>query len=192
MPRVISPVSTLRSVSPPPGRPHVQPAPSHALPLHAPTPVHPPRPMSDNGDGYIPLLDGDAMPGVSGRQTRFSPRPIPSSHDGDWGDWHSRTSSPVFTEPPVSESSHSGWHDSQFQPDPTPGIPGMTGTGRPRPPGMNPANNPWTSQFRPWQNMMQGGFGIAAMIAETFINVVQSIAQIFQKWGESMVSLTRR
>lgn len=44
MPRVISPVSTLRSVSPPPGRPHVQPAPSHALPLHAPTPVHPPRP----------------------------------------------------------------------------------------------------------------------------------------------------
>lgn len=61
-----------------------------------------------------------------------------------------------------------------------------------RMPGANWQRDPWSQRFRPWQNTMQGGFGIVSMMAETFINVVQSIAQIFEKWGESLVSLTRR
>jgi hypothetical protein len=67
-------------------------------------------------------------------------------------------------------------------------FPGMQ---PPRTSGMNRARDPFSSRFRPWQNIMQGGFSAGSMLAETFINALQSFLQVILKWSESLVSLTR-
>ena len=173
--RTESPVSSLVSSlssppgSPPPGRAHRPGAPMRSSEPISPRPIHASR-------DYSPLLssyDGDHD--WDERGTPFEARavsPSPASRTDDANrplltpspsptPTPTPSPTPPFT-PSDSTRASSNWRDPSFQPPP-----GVGGPRRARMPGMDPGRNPWTSQFRPWQNMMQGGFGIASMIAET-------------------------
>ncbi|NTZ83810.1 hypothetical protein FCJ61_12560 [Burkholderia metallica] len=150
------------------------------------TPLERRAPASD--DGRIPLLSDDDAFRTDTRRTPFPSRPVSPSTTFDRSDRDSHADTSAFTDRATRDASD-GWQDPSFQ---TNFTPGMQGTGQPRRPGMTPPDNRWTSRLRPWENVIEGGASVMAMMARTIISVVQSIAQIFEKWGDALVSLTRR
>lgn len=164
-PRSVSPISSLHE-------------------RHTPLDRH--APASD--DGRVPLLSDDDAFRTDPRHTPFPSRPVTPSTTFDPSDRDTRAGTSAFTDRATYDAS-SNWQDPSFQNDFTPG---MQRPGQPRRPGMNAPDNRWTSRLRPWENVIEGGASVMAMMARTIISVVQSIAQIFEKWGDALVSLTRR
>ncbi|HEB3534328.1 MULTISPECIES: hypothetical protein [Burkholderia cepacia complex] len=146
------------------------------------------RHASASDDGRVPLLSDDDGFRTEPRHTPFPSRPVTPSTTFDPSDRDSHAGTSAFTDRATYDASNN-WQDPSFQNDFTPG---MQRPGQPRRPGMNGPDDRWTSRLRPWENVIEGGASVMAMMARTIINVVQSIAQIFEKWGDALVSLTRR
>ena len=131
------------------------------------------RAESDDGFGVDDMLREPPM--------HFHGTPTRSTTPTTDFDGQSHTSGTTSTQ-------NGRWSDDAFQQNPGMQRPGFQQPGMRR---IDRARGPWASRFRPWQNSIQGGFGVVSMMAETFISVIQSIAQIFKQWGDAMVSLTR-
>ncbi|MGU8077306.1 hypothetical protein [Burkholderia pyrrocinia] len=145
---------------------------------------------SQVGESWMPMPPRSVSPisSLHERHTPFPSRPVTPSTTFDPSDRDTRAGTSAFTDRATYDAS-SNWQDPSFQNDFTPG---MQRPGQPRRPGMNAPDNRWTSRLRPWENVIEGGASVMAMMARTIISVVQSIAQIFEKWGDALVSLTRR
>lgn len=150
--------------------------------------VPPDRRAPASDDGRVPLLPDDDGFRTAPRPTPFPSRPVTPSTTFDPSDRDSHAGTSAFTDRATYDASNH-WQDPSFQNDFTPG---MQRPGQPRRPGMNGPDDRWTSRLRPWENVIEGGASVMAMMARTIINVLQSIAQIFEKWGDALVSLTRR